>query len=666
MESAASRVKPAFRREDRVGANMPRLEPTGVRVARAGRREAHALHRGLCAVLGALVCHGALGLEGTAPPGAAPPASTATAATSTPNSTALDGRGCRIVRLSDIGWTDVTATTALFGVLLRHLGYRPEITVLSLPVTYTSMKNRDIDVFLGNWMPTQETDRKSYVAEGSVEVIRANLTGAKYTLAVPAYAYEGGLRSFADIERFAAELGHSIYGIEPGNDGNRLVLGMLRNNLFGLGGFRLIESSEQGMLAEVERAVRTHRPIVFLAWDPHPMNMRFDLRYLAGGDTVFGPNYGEARVDTNTRAGYSAECPNVGRLLGNLSFTTQQESRLMADILDRHLSPDVAAEAWLKANPSVVAGWLQGVTTFGGRPGFSAMQTTGKLADRLSLERWLEGHKIPVGDSIAVMIEYVKGHGRVLFDGLSAVIRDSVDGLTRLLRAIPSPLLILGAGALTFGLRRSVRLAVFVVAALLFIMNQGYWEATLETLSLVIVAALVSTAIGVPVGIAAAHRPRLYAALRPVLDLMQTLPTFVYLIPTLVLFGLGVVPGLISTVIFALPAPIRLTQLGISSVPTALLEAGRAFGATPMQLLWKVELPSAAPTILAGITQCIMLSLSMVVIAALVGAGGLGVPVVRALNTVQVGMGFEAGFVIVLLAIVLDRISRPADKAAAP
>ncbi|TLZ36640.1 MAG: choline ABC transporter permease subunit [Gammaproteobacteria bacterium] len=282
------------------------------------------------------------------------------------------------------------------------------------------------------------------------------------------------------------------------------------------------------------------------------------------------------------------------------------------------------------------------------------------------MERWLEGHKIPVGDSIAVVIEYVKGHGRVLFDGLSAVIRDSVDGLTRLLRAIPSPLLILGAGVLTYGLRRSVPLAVFVVAALLFIMNQGYWEATLETLALVIVAALVSTAIGVPVGIASAHRPRLYAALRPVLDLMQTLPTFVYLIPTLVLFGLGVVPGLISTVIFALPAPIRLTQLGISSVPTALLEAGRAFGATPMQLLWKVELPSAAPTILAGITQCIMLSLSMVVIAALVGAGGLGVPVVRALNTVQVGMGFEAGFVIVLLAIVLDRISRPADKAAGP
>ena len=182
-----------------------------------------------------------------------------------------------------------------------------------------------------------------------------------------------------------------------------------------------------------------------------------------------------------------------------------------------------------------------------------------------------------------------------------------------------------------------------MLAALLFIMNQGYWPATLETLSLVFVAALFSTLIGVPIGIAAAHRPRLYAALRPVLDLMQTLPTFVYLIPTLVLFGLGVVPGLISTIIFALPAPIRLTHLGISSVPRTLLEAGDAFGATPMQRLWKIELPSARPTILAGVTQCIMLSLSMVVIAALVGAGGLGVPVVRALNTVQIDVGFEAG-----------------------
>jgi glycine betaine/proline transport system substrate-binding protein len=536
-----------------------------------------------------------------------------------------------------------------------------------VPVTYASMKNKDIDVFLGNWMPSMEADRRSYVADGSVEVIRPNLTGAKYTLAVPAYTYDAGLRSFADIQRFATQLNSSIYGIEPGNDGNRLVLTMLHQNQFGLGGFRLIESSEQGMLAQVERAFRAHAPIVFLAWDPHPMNMRFDLRYLSGGDAVFGPNFGEARVDTNTRAGYSRECPNIGRLLRNLSFTTQQEDRMMLEILEHHQAPEVAAEAWLEANPNVVGSWLQGVRTFDGQPALSAMHgTRPRLIGSFSLEQWLSTHKIPVGNAVTVVIEYIKTHGSGFFNGVSTLIGDSVDGLTALLRAIPSPLLILGAAALSWVLRRSLPLALFVIAALLFIMNQGYWEATLETLSLVISAALVSTAIGVPVGIAAAHRPRLYAALRPVLDLMQTLPTFVYLIPTLVLFGLGVVPGLISTVIFALPAPIRLTQLGISSVPKALVEAGEAFGATPMQMLWKVELPSAAPTILAGVTQCIMLSLSMVVIAALVGAGGLGVPVVRALGTVQVGMGFEAGFVIVLLAIVLDRISRPSDKTTSP
>jgi choline ABC transporter permease protein len=350
--------------------------------------------------------------------------------------------------------------------------------------------------------------------------------------------------------------------------------------------------------------------------------------------------------------------------VADLSFITQQGSRATGGIRD-DLPAGVAAEHRLKANPAVIPRWPAGVTTLDAPPVPGAVGAAGERADRVSFEHWMSDHKIPVGDRVAVVIEYVKSHGRVLFEAVSTLIRGSVDGLTALLRFIPSPLLILGAAALSFVLRRSLPLALFVLAALLFIMNQGYWQATLETLSLVIIAALVSTLIGVPVGIAAAHRPRLYAALRPVLDLMQTLPTFVYLIPTLVLFGLGVVPGLISTVIFAVPAPIRLTQLGVSSVPTALLEAGQAFGATPSQLLWKVELPSAAPTILAGITQCIMLSLSMVVIAALVGAGGLGVPVVRALNTVQIGMGFEAGFVIVLLAIVLDRMSRPADKAAA-
>jgi glycine betaine/proline transport system substrate-binding protein len=583
-----------------------------------------------------------------------------------PAAAASDPPQCQVVRLPDIGWTDVTATTAVFGALLKRIGYQPTITVLSVPVAYASLRNRDLDVFLGNWMPAQEADRRAYVQDGSVEVVRANLRGAKYTLAVPAYAYAAGLKTFADIARFAPQLNATIYGIEPGNDGNRLVLQMISRNLFGLGGFRMIESSEQGMLAEVERAIHAHQPIVFMAWDPHPMNMRFDLRYLEGGDSVFGPNYGEATVYTNTRAGYSRECPNMARLLKNLTFTTQQESRVMDDMLNRHQPAEVAAASFLKANPDAVAAWLQGVTTFDGHPALAAVFGSNRLIASFSLERWLADHKIPVGDTMAIIIEYVKTHCSAFFNAVSVAIRGSVNGLTSLLRITPSPLLVLGAALLSWFLRRSWALVVFVVAALLFIMNQGYWEPTLETLALVIVAAVVSTLIGVPLGIAAAHRPRVFAALRPVLDLMQTLPTFVYLIPTLVLFGLGVVPGLISTVIFALPAPIRLTQLGISSVPRSLLEAGEAFGATGMQMLWKVELPSAAPTILAGVTQCIMLSLSMVVIAALVGAGGLGVPVVRALNTVQVGMGFEAGFVIVLLAIVLDRISRPADPGAAP
>ncbi len=573
-----------------------------------------------------------------------------------------DPPSCQTVRFSDVGWTDVTSTTALIAQLLRSIGYSPTVTVLSVPVTFASLQNNDLDVFLGNWMPAQAGDRGHYVEDGTVVVIGANLTDAKYTLAVPAYTYAAGLRDFKDIQRFGPALNDSIYGIEPGNDGNRHVLDMLKQDQFGLGGFKLVESSEQGMLAQVERAYHDKKPIVFLAWEPHPMNMRFDLKYLAGGDAFFGPNYGGATIYTVTRKGYSAECPNIGRLLANLKFTLRGESEMMAAILDRHEPPDVAATKWLKANPAAVKAWLAGVLTFDGRPALTALARAAPPPHPGGFEQWIVSHKIPVGDAMAVAIDYVKAHGTFVFNGISIVIRGMVDGLTALLRALPALVLIAAVAALAWVLRRSWTLTAFVALALLFILNQGYWLATLETLSLVMVATLASTAIGVPVGIAAAHRPRLFAALRPVLDLMQTLPTFVYLIPTLVLFGLGVVPGLISTVIFALPAPIRLTHLGISSVPKPLIEAGEAFGATPMQLLWKVELPSAASTIIAGITQCIMLSLSMVVIAALVGAGGLGVPVVRALNSVQVGMGFEAGFTIVLLAIVLDRISRPKER----
>ena len=280
------------------------------------------------------------------------------------------------------------------------------------------------------------------------------------------------------------------------------------------------------------------------------------------------------------------------------------------------------------------------------------------------MESWFTGSKLPVGWAVKQGITWLQNNATGFFDAVTAVIDFLVDGLTALLSQVPVLVLTLVVAGLAYVLHRSWKLSLFVIVAFLFITNLGYWQATLETISLVGFSTVASVAIGVPLGIACAHRPWLYTTLRPILDLMQTLPTFVYLIPTLVLFHLGAAPGLISTVIFAIAAPIRLTYLGVVSVPLQLREAGEAFGATRRQLLWKVELPFALPTIMAGVTQCIMLSLSMVVIAALVGAAGLGTPVVRALGTVNIPMGIEAGLSIVLLAIVLDRVCRSPERKA--
>ena len=271
---------------------------------------------------------------------------------------------------------------------------------------------------------------------------------------------------------------------------------------------------------------------------------------------------------------------------------------------------------------------------------------------------WLTDHKIPLGKWIKSFVDLMLDHAAWFFDFLSELLEFPIEGLTALALAAPPLLLVAAVAALAFWLHRSWKLVAAVVLTLLLVINLGYWETTVQTLVLILFSTAVCIAVGVPVGIAAAHRPWLYNAIRPVLDLMQTIPTFVYLIPTMIMFGLGVVPGLISTVVFAIPAPIRLTHLGISSVPRPLVEAGEAFGATRRQLLWKVELPHAMPTIMAGVTQCIMLSLSMVVIAAMVGAPGLGVPVLRALNTVNIARGFEAGLAIVIIAILLDRICK--------
>ena len=288
---------------------------------------------------------------------------------------AAEPESCKTVRFSDVGWTDITATTATATTVLDALGYDTDIKVLSVPVTYTSLKNKDIDVFLGNWMPTMEGDIAPYREDGSVETVRENLEGAKYTLATNAKGAELGIKSFEDIAKHKDELDGKIYGIEPGNDGNRLILDMISADTFGLKGFDVVESSEQGMLAQVARAAKSDEPVVFLGWEPHPMNANFDLTYLSGGDDVFGPNFGGATVYTNVRQGYTSECPNVGQFLQNLKFTLPMENEIMGAILDDGQDPEDAAEAWLKKNPDVLDGWLDGVTTFDGGDAMAAVKS---------------------------------------------------------------------------------------------------------------------------------------------------------------------------------------------------------------------------------------------------------------------------------------------------
>ncbi len=276
--------------------------------------------------------------------------------------TSAQAAGCDKVTFSDVGWTDITATTAVATVILKALGYETDIKVLAVPITYVGMAEGDIDVFLGNWMPTMEGDIAPYREAGTVDTVRANLEGAKYTLATNAAGAKLGITDFAAIAAQKDALGGNIYGIEAGNDGNRLIMEMIAADAFGMKGFTVVESSEQGMLAQVARADDRGEPVVFLGWEPHPMNAAFELTYLTGGDEYFGPDLGGATVYTNTRAGYVAECPNVGVFLNNLSFTLALENEIMGAILNDGAEPEAAARAWLAANPAVLDGWLAGVT----------------------------------------------------------------------------------------------------------------------------------------------------------------------------------------------------------------------------------------------------------------------------------------------------------------
>ena len=273
--------------------------------------------------------------------------------------------GCDKVVFSDVGWTDITATTAATSLVIEALGYETETKVLSVPVTYEGMASGDVDVFLGNWMPTMESNIAAYRDAKTVDTVRANLEGAKYTLATNAKGAELGIKDFADIAAHAADLGGKVYGIEAGNDGNKLILDMIEQNAFGLkdAGIDIVESSEQGMLAQVERADNAGEAIVFLGWEPHPMNAKFQMSYLTGGDDFFGPDLGGATVYTNTRAGYVSECANTGKLLSNLSFTLAMENEIMGAILNDGADPKAAAKAWLAAHSDVLGPWLDGVTT---------------------------------------------------------------------------------------------------------------------------------------------------------------------------------------------------------------------------------------------------------------------------------------------------------------
>ena len=286
---------------------------------------------------------------------------------------------CKTVRFADVGWSDIAATTGMASVVLEGLGYKPKVTIASIPIAFAGMKKKQIDVFLGYWNPSMTPQIEPFVKAGDIKVLNTpNLVGAKYTLAVPTYLYDKGLKTFADITKFEKDLGGKIYGIEPGNDGNALIAGMIKDNKFGLKTFKMVESSEAGMLVEAQRAAKAQKAIVFLGWEPHPMNVQMKMSYLQGGDDVFGPNLGEAKVYTAIPPSYEARCPNVTALLKNLQFTTDMENQVMGPILEK-VKPNVAARNFLKKNPAVLDKWLNGVKTFDGKDGAAAVKSALKV-----------------------------------------------------------------------------------------------------------------------------------------------------------------------------------------------------------------------------------------------------------------------------------------------
>lgn len=281
---------------------------------------------------------------------------------------------CSTVRFAEVGWTDITATTALASEVLEGMGYDTRVDTVSVPIAYSGMENGDFDVFLGNWMPSMASISDPYVEKGTVDRLSANLEGAKYTLAVPQYVYDAGVTSVEDLAEHADQFDKQLHGIEAGNDGNELIQQMIDDDAFGLGDWQLVDSSEAGMLAELNARVPNENWMVFLGWEPHPMNTNFDMAYLEGAGDYFGPDLGGATVYTNTRGGYVEECPNVGELLNNMTFTLEMENQLMGEIMDDGEDPRDAARAYLQENDELLGEWLAGVETIDGEPAEEAVR----------------------------------------------------------------------------------------------------------------------------------------------------------------------------------------------------------------------------------------------------------------------------------------------------
>ncbi|SET63759.1 glycine betaine/proline transport system substrate-binding protein [Pseudomonas sp. NFR09] len=287
-----------------------------------------------------------------------------------------ESTSCKTVKLGAVNWTDVVATTAITQVLLESLGYQVKLTSASQQIVLGSMADKKLDIFMGYWQPTMQAVANPYLERKQLAVLEPPvLPDAQATLAVPDYVYDGGLKSFADIAKFKEKLNNKIYGIEPGAGANRITGAMIKEDMFDLKGFQLVESSEAAMLAAVKRAVSRKEWVVFVGWKPHPMNLQIDgMKYLTGSQDTFGPNDGASTVSAMTAIGYSDQCPNVGKLLHNLKFTSDQVSEVMAPILER-TKPDDAATTWLKAHPTVYESWLAGVTTADGKDGLEAVKT---------------------------------------------------------------------------------------------------------------------------------------------------------------------------------------------------------------------------------------------------------------------------------------------------